>query len=61
MAARIMTYFLRIMATLCGIIAFVGAVSRQELVAMPALIMACLWLLAAKLHDYYRAKRTWPG
>lgn len=61
MASRIMAYFLRIMAAICGIVAFFGAAQRQDTVAVPALIMAALWLIAALIHDHYRTKRAWRG
>lgn len=59
MASRIMAFFLRVMAAICGTIAFFGAATRQDTVAVPALIMAALWLLAALIHDHHRKKRAW--
>ena len=61
MTGRIMTYFLRCMAAICGLIAFIGALARNDIVAVPALIMASLWLLASLIHDHYRKRKAWPG
>ena len=60
MASRIMANFLRLMALVCGLVAIVGAAKRNDQVAVPALIMAALWLLAALIHQHHRAKREWP-